>query len=110
MISTGTVLRFISHFQTSETIKVFTEGCCYWFAKILVDRFESLGNAKIIYNPVLGHFAAELDGTKYDITGILSTDDNNKSWHQWYAYATYDGFDKLDNERVRKYCIELQDE
>ena len=34
------ILNFIKRFQNEGTIKAFTEGCCYWFAKILDDRFN----------------------------------------------------------------------
>lgn len=87
---------FIRHFQNDGTIKTFTEGCCYWFAHILVNRFPK---ARIAYNPVLNHFAARISSELYDITGNLSDDG------YWYDWEEYKELDPLDTERVNQYCI-----
>lgn len=95
------VITFIKHFQTPETIKVFTQGCCYWFAKILHERFE---NSRIVYNPVSGHFACHYDGLIYDITGCLGGPTEN-----WFLWSVYQKVEPLDSERVRRYCILKQE-
>ena len=40
------ILDFIAHFQRTDTIEVFTNGMCYWFAVILLERF----GGDILYN------------------------------------------------------------
>lgn len=78
------VLDFISKFQNDGTIKIFTEGCCYWFAKILCERFK-MPNYKtdLMYNQVSGHFAAIIDGNMYDITGEIPSSDEWTLWDTW---------------------------
>lgn len=61
------VLGFIRHFHGSE--KVFTEGCCYWFAYILSGRFSG---AEAIYLQVPGHFVTRIGGRLYDVTGDVT--------------------------------------
>ena len=48
--------------------ELFLNGNCYWFARILCERFPYL---KIMYLPVEGHFVAydEAEDIKYDVTG-----------------------------------------
>lgn len=99
-----TVLQFISKFQTPETRKVFTQGCCYWFAKILADRFI---DTAIIYNPVLGHFGTEVGGLMYDIEGLF--DGDKICTGQWYYWDSYSNVDQLDYDRVVQYCVLMQD-
>lgn len=89
------VIRFIEHFQNLGTIDTFTNGCCYWFAKILEERF----NGEIMYNPVDNHFVTLIDGLLFDITGKL---DNNENWYQWDEYKK---LDELETKRIYKYCI-----
>lgn len=89
------VLAFIKHFQNEGTIKTFTEGCCYWFAHILKERFSGL----IYYNPVENHFATKIDGSLYDITGELV---DGRNWMMWRKYIA---MDLLDAIRVIKDCV-----
>lgn len=44
-------------------------GNCYWFAKILKERFNELD---IYYEPVRGHFLAGIDDNYYDWTGLVT--------------------------------------
>lgn len=77
--------QFISKFRTPETVKVFTEGCCYWFAHILYTRFTMTHkNPEIWYNEVDGHFATKINGRLYDITGEIK--DVNNKWVKWDDY------------------------
>ena len=74
-------MKFIQNFRNEGTIKTFTEGCCYWFAYILVERFKGEAVSAVIwYNQILGHFAAVIDGTMYDITGELEI---TFDWYIW---------------------------
>lgn len=78
------VLHFISHFQNPGTIKTFTEGCCYWFACILNARFLMSNNrCRMMYNQVSGHFACEIEGILYDITGEITDREHWESWVEW---------------------------
>ena len=93
-----TVLAFIRRFQNEGTIKAFTNGACYYFALILVNRFLL---AETAYNQVLGHFAARIGSELYDITGKLENDGHWMDWDEFMAY------DPLEAGRVAKYCIDI---
>ena len=75
------VLEFISRFtldgKYDQVIEAFTCGCCYWFAFILCTRFMP---AKLMYDEVANHFAAEIDGVPYDITGDITGKYDMKPW------------------------------
>lgn len=88
-------MRFIGKFQNEGTIKTFTEGCCYWFAEILKQRFCGL----IMYNPIDNHFATLINARLYDITGEL---ERTKGWSRWSEYKKRDD---LETERINRYCI-----
>lgn len=83
--------------QNPGTIETFTRGYCYWFAFILQNRFGGI----IFYNPIDNHFACDIDGSLYDITGYLGSSEQ-EGWIDWASYC-YD--DCLDAERVTKNCI-----
>lgn len=51
----------------SPVIECFTNGCCYWFAVILRQRFKG----KIVYDPVIGYFACKIGDAVYDIRGNI---------------------------------------
>ena len=74
---------FIDRFTKSgfrtEVVDCFSNGCCYWFAKILESRFY-LDVAVIMYDQVENHFGCMINGRVYDITGDV-TDDYN--WDFW---------------------------
>ena len=72
----------------------WTDGNCYWFAKILCDRFDYL---KIGYEAVVGHFIAYGNGKYYD-------------WHGEYfpEYRVYE-WDKLKDEDDLWYCRLVRD-
>lgn len=103
------IIEFIQHFRDAEN--TFLHGCCYWFAKILHDRFGLF----IVYEPVEGHFLAhqitqeENEGTRgaisfkthlYDIRGEVTQQYAKSklyeiSWLQnhepnWYAHLMRD--------------------
>ena len=60
------VLRFINKFKGAEF--AFTNGCCYWFAFILLSRF----GGSIWYDDEQNHFVTKIDGVFYDVTGKTS--------------------------------------
>ena len=76
------VLAFIKRFEGSE--ETFTSGCCYWFARILCERFDiSLYKTTMMYNNIDGHFAAKINGRLYDITGELNETADWKTWDEF---------------------------
>lgn len=91
------VLKFIKQFQNPSTIKVFTEGCCYWFAVILNRRFKQQ-HPTIMYHPINNHFAVRIDGTLYDITGEI----DSKDFWEWRKFAN---LDYLVTETIYRDCI-----
>lgn len=108
------VLDFIDQFRNPGTVDVFTHGCCYWFARILEQRFAFRGGyeATLYYNPVLNHFACGVswrvpaEGLEdvwrlelFDITGRLA---GGKDWVPWQSYRADD---PLDSDRVKHDCI-----
>ena len=77
-------LAFIKHFQNEGTIDVFMNGCCYWFAYILMTRFlHEYPMPKIMYNDITGHFATKINGKIYDITGEI------EETEQWKIFDDY---------------------
>ena len=80
------VLMFIGRFSTdgnstrNEVIDTFTRGCCYWFAYILVERFKNEYISYIVIDYISNHFAANIDGIIYDITGDVT---DNYNWEKW---------------------------
>lgn len=89
---------FIQHFtnvgNNQNIIEVFTCGCCYWFAHILCSRFE---NAKMMYDPIINHFVAQIGDRLYDITGDVTDK---------YKVVEWEHFDdELEKQRIVDYCI-----
>jgi hypothetical protein len=91
------VKRFISRFVTKgESENVFSNGCCYWFAYILFERFKTDADVEIVYNCVDNHFATKVDGVIYDVTGEIDA----TNWVSWDDYA-----DDLHKERIIRDCV-----
>lgn len=90
-----TINEFLEGMRNEGTVKVFTEGYCYWFAMILKERFDG----ELMYNPVQGNFCCRVNGELWDITGEVQDDGN---WQEWWLYQMNE---PLDAERVRKACI-----
>ena len=74
------VLRFIKRLQNEGTIKIFTEGCCYWFAVILDKRFNIGFGDNIMIDYVANHFGCKIDNKVYDITGDVTF---KYTWNYW---------------------------
>jgi hypothetical protein len=101
--SKESILNFIKRFQNEGTIKTFTEGCCYWFAKILDERFNfDMPESGIYYNEIDNHFATMIDLHLYDITGDLGDIRNLSDWKLWIEVN-----DDLLVERIYRDCIEF---
>lgn len=95
------VLGFIKHFQNPGTIATFTEGCCYWFARILCERFRN-DSPIMMYDPVMNHFAALIRGHIYDVTGEIYEEG-------FVVWDEYEKLDELESGRIERYCIKKYD-
>ena len=85
------VEKFLERFHESRSVnKVFTNGCCYWFAFILHNRFEG---SKMMYDQIENHFATLINGRLYDITGDVTEKYNMEPW------------DELDDELLKSRII-----
>lgn len=69
----------------SPIIECFTQGCCYWFAFILKERFSG----KIVFDPIVHHFACSIDDVVYDITGECNSTYGPDLMH-WVDWDTYE--------------------
>ncbi len=65
-----TILNFISRFSGSEN--TFLHGCCYWFARILRERFSWECCVELVHEPIEGHFLARINGRLYDVRGDVT--------------------------------------
>ena len=85
-------------------IECFTQGCCYWFAFILKERFHG----KIVYDPVIGHFACQIGNSVYDIRGNIDKiyGPDFFHWYDWDNWEIYaDGQPSGARSRVINDCI-----
>lgn len=105
------VLRFIDRFTGNgtrqEVIDTFSCGCCYWFAEILHTRFfNEAEECSILYDPIVNHWACQIDGIIYDITGYIPPEvrDNWEFWHD------YEEIDALHTARLYRDCINFEEE
>lgn len=71
------ILGFISMFQSKETITIFTQGMCYWFAVILSNRFP---DGEIYYDQIDGHFVTRICNKYYDVTGEITPTNGTYAW------------------------------
>ena len=106
------VLQFITKFRNvggnpEAIITCFTTGNCYWFARILHDRFlYSLETpVAMMYNEIDNHFAVLIVDKIYDITGELPEE-------EYKNYVDWDDFKHKDTSlfnRIKRDCILLLD-
>lgn len=94
------ILNFIARFHGSED--TFLHGCCYWFARILLDRFaaEDGYDVSIMYEPVEGHFLAKIGYRYYDIRGDVTM--------KYRGKPMYDMWD-MQRENNRQYRHLMRD-
>lgn len=76
----------------------WTNGNCYYFAVILKSRFPQ---GTIYYDVIDGHFVLDINGTKYDWSGIAS--DNEK--HKYIEWDSFDQYDELQKQSIIRDCI-----
>lgn len=97
------VLGFIGRFSMAgtgkprqEVIEAFTCGCCFWFARILEERFVGL-NPVIMTDYVENHFGTQIAGRVYDITGDVT------EGHKWEPWSECEDASLV--RRITEYCI-----
>lgn len=89
------VLMFIRRFRCAATIRIFTQGGCYWFAHILAERF----GGEIMYNDIDNHFVCLIAKRCYDITGPVA---NTRGYVPWSLYKKSE---PLNSKRITTQCI-----
>ena len=100
------VLMFIGRFSTDgrnvrqQVVDCFTCGCCYWFARILEERFHSQYKTAIVVDYVANHFATMIGDRVYDITGDVTDGYNWQPWDDWTACK-----DATTYKRIVEDCI-----
>lgn len=83
------ILDFIARFKGSE--EVFLHGCCYWFARILEQRFYFDGYVvEIKYEPVEGHFIAKIRNRFYDVRGDVTEEYRGKPMYDLHELRRED--------------------
>lgn len=100
------VLKFIAKFTNNgkrqEVIDTFSCGCCYWFADILWDRFMfEAKKCRIVYDPIINHWACKINDRIYDITGDI-TNDTQYNWEDWIDFEYKD---RMLTKRLYRDCI-----
>ena len=104
------ILNFINRFTSNgtrkEVIDCFQNGCCYWFAYILVKRFEDfyLPQSKIYYDEIANHFGYydQEANRVYDITGDVTNKYNKK-----LSFEEVINKDLLHAKRIVRDCIKF---
>ena len=94
MINKNEVEEFINRRFTVDCN--WTTGNCYWFAKILADRFW----LKIYYLPIEGHFVAGDGQLFFDFNGEYIVKDE-----PILNFDELETFDKLQYDRLVRDCI-----
>lgn len=95
------ILNFIEQFRHfgPAVEDCFSHGMCFHFANILWVRFGP--DSYIVYDPIINHFACQIGGHVFDITGDI-TDDPQYKWVMWSKYM-YE--DPAHTKRIVRDCI-----
>jgi len=92
------VLNFINAIKSKYPQQIedtFSNGYCYWFAKILELRFGGV----IYFNPIKVHFGTLIGNKIFDINGIISDGDE---WFLWDDYQYIEDTDMITNTCILK--------
>ena len=79
--------------------KCFSNGMCYHFTTLLRARFGD--DCRVMYDPIINHFATEIDDRIYDITGDIT--DNGK--YKFVYWDSYKYNDLKEAQRIYRDCI-----
>ena len=95
------ILDFINHFRGATD--TFSNGCCYWFARILKDRFPRQDwddfDPEIMYTQIDNHFGCLIDGIIYDVTGDVTYK------YKWERWCDIEYKDELLYKRIVRDCV-----
>lgn len=94
------ILDFIRQFRDLGAENTFSNGMCYYFTTILRRRFGT-SNGIIMYDQVTNHFATEIEGRIYDITGDVTA---NPEYH-WECWTDVRKHDPALAKLIRRDCI-----
>lgn len=101
--------KFIWNFDGTQ--ESFLNGNCYWFARILKERFWLFYDVDIAYNQIENHFAMVVaihydDETTgrflFDALGLIDPMVEGDGWEIWSEYCQHE---PLDAARVYRDCI-----
>ncbi len=97
------IINFIEQFRNfgPSVTDCFSNGMCYHFTLILRKRFGPF-NSTILYDEVINHFATEIDGRIYDITGDIT---DNQEYH-WKRWTTVVAEDHKHANRIYRDCVD----
>ena len=103
----STVKQFIGKFSEygNDVIRCFTQDNCYWFAKILCERFSDLESKPIMmYSPIDNHFTVKIGTRLYDITGDVTEtyEHPSRKTVTWHYYKISDS---TEYARIVRDCI-----
>lgn len=90
--------KYIANMYEDAIETVFYNGYCYWFARILKERFDG----KIVYSQIDNHFACLIEDYYYDIKGCLGSVYDLGIFVDWEEYKK---LDVSDAQRVYRDCI-----
>ena len=93
------VLKFIKNFEGAQS--TFLNGCCYWFAFILRERFGGC----IFYEAVEWNFVWGWRGELYDVTGCVSEKYLRDEGVHLIDWATYNVEDPSHYGRIARDCV-----
>ena len=80
---------FIAQFRQfgPDVVNCFSNGMCWYFTTILRERFGE--EYRVMYDPIINHFALEIEDRIYDINGDI-TDDKQYKWRYWDEFIQED--------------------
>ena len=95
------ILNFIKQFRDLGAENCFSNGMCYYFTLVLRKRFGPFCST-ILYDEVINHFATQIDGRIYDITGDIT---DNQEYH-WKRWTTVVAEDPKHSKRIYRDCVD----
>lgn len=101
---TTKINNFIKQFRDfgPDVVDCFSNGMCWYFTVILRERFGAGDEYRVVYDPVINHFALEMDeGHIFDITGDI-TDNKEYKWQYWEDYIQQN---IREAQRICRDCI-----
>ena len=84
-----------------QVVDCFSNGMCYQFMTILRKRFGPFCTTPM-YDPVMNHFATQIEGRIYDIRGDI-TDLKEYRWERW---TTTIAEDPSHAKRIQRDCAD----